>query len=189
MTQIYLESSQVPPAIVATFGRRKYSVVTCESVTVPADAGLWQDGSREVWRVVQLSSGSAPAMPGQNAAPWDGERRNFDVRLRPGFAVGVERTFQGRDMGVLLYVHPADAAPLLPAPAELTDTERLVLQATATLKSSYGGKDRYQMMREKNEGAAFPSREQWDDAKETLIARRLLMKNGAITPAGRNLAR
>ena len=76
---------------------------------------------------------------------------------------------------------------------------------TATRKSSYNGRDRYEMGRDElsytprgaddsyarkqiglDAGLAYPTRTQWDVAKAGLIARGLLQKNGAITPAGRN---
>ena len=112
-TEINLEPSQVPPQIVATFGRRKYRVRVAESVTVPADAGLWSDGSGEVYHAVMLANGAAPRLPGQASSPWSGARKDTRVDLRPGFAIAQEIMFCGRDHGVVLWVHPADAAPML----------------------------------------------------------------------------
>ena len=58
----------------------------------------------------------------------------------------VEHTiFCGKDHGLTFYVHPDSAAKLLPSESvELTPNQKLVLNATASLKSSYNGKDRYE---------------------------------------------
>jgi hypothetical protein len=92
-------------------------------------------------------------------------------------------------MGLTFHVHPADAAALLPAPAaDLSAHEKLVLEATASLKSSYGGRDRYQMATDDLRYARkpYPSRAEWDAAKAELIGRGYLNKAGVITVAGRN---
>jgi hypothetical protein len=96
-------------------------------------------------------------------------------------------------MGLTFYVHPDNAAKLLPAPgAELSAHESIVLQATCSYKSSYNGRDRYSMAHDDarwgKPGAleSFPTREQWQQAKDSLIAKGLLAKNGAVTPKGRN---
>ena len=118
----------------------------------------------------------------------------MEVALVPGIAVVEHSMFCGKDMGLTFHVHPDNAAKLLPAPtAELTAHEKLVLQATCSFKSSYGGKDRYQMMADEVRYASskhvqepFPTREQWDAAKQSLIGRGMLNKAGAVTPCGRN---
>lgn len=93
-------------------------------------------------------------------------------------------------MGLTFYVNPSNAAALLPAPVELSAHEKEVLNATRSYKSSYGGRDRYDMAQSaaqygKNAGA-FPSREQWEAAKAALMARGFLNKAGAITVKGKN---
>jgi hypothetical protein len=109
------------------------------------DAGLWSGGSRDSYQAIELATGKAMDAINHNAAPWNPERKEKTIALRPGYAVVEHSIFCGRDSGLTFYVHPDDAAKLLPAPVELTELEALVLNATATYKSSYGGKDRYQM--------------------------------------------
>lgn len=195
MNYIHLEPNMIPATLRGGYQGKKFKAVATETVTVPADAGLWSGGSCERYHGVNVNTGAAMAFPGQNSSPWNGSRRDVTVTLEPGFAVVRHSMFCGKDMGLTFYVHPSNAAALLPAPtAELSVYEKLVLRATASLKSSYNGQDRYSMMmseyksRDILNGETYPTRAQWDAAKALLIEKRLLNKAGAITPAGRNAA-
>lgn len=191
---IYLEPAKVPSQLRGGYSGKKFAVRVCESMTIPADAGLWSGGSRDVYTVVRFADGASVRMPGQSASPWDGTRRDQTVTLTPDLCVVRQSDFCGKDMGLTFYIHPSNAAPLLPAPAELSKVEELVLSYTASRKSSYMGKDRYDMARDDAGGwrgpvpADFPTRADWDAAKLSLVGRGMLNKAGAITPAGRNAA-
>lgn len=194
MTEIVLDARDVPAHLrgLCGYSGRTYAARVVETVTIPADAGLWSGGSRCVYHAVRLADGADGAAADHDAAPWDarGDRR---VQLRPGFAIVRHSISCGRDLGLTFFVHPADAAPMLPAPVHLDPTERLVLKYTCERKSSYGGRDRYDMAQDDarwtKDAAPFPTRAQWDDAKARLIARGLLNKAGAATTAGRNAHR
>lgn len=193
MTTVHLDPAQVPAHLqrIAGYSGRTFKARIVEQMTIPASAGLWDGGSRETYHAIRLADGASVPAADHAAAPWD-DRRENRVNLAPGFAV-VERTmFQGRDLGLTFYLHPQDAAPMLPAPVMLDAVESVVLDYTASRKASYGGKDRYDMYRddqsfsfERNNKPIF-TRHQWDEAKARLIARGLLNKAGAITTAGRN---
>jgi hypothetical protein len=161
-------------------------------MTIPSDAGLWSGGSRELFHAIDFATGEHASIPGQTAAPWDGARRELTVPIKPGFAIVEHSMFCGKDMGLTFYLHPDNATRLLPPVVELSEHERLMLSATASLKSSYGGKDRYEMSKDnvrygnQEALAKFPTRAEWDAAKQSLIGRGLLNKAGAITVAGRN---
>jgi len=191
MNTIYLEPSKVPSHLRQGYNGNKFKAVVCTDVTIPADAGLWGGGSRETYHVIDLNTGRTINAPGQYAAPWDSSRREQKVELVPSIAIVEHSIFCGKDMGLTFYIHPDNAAKLLPAPqAELSAHEKIVLNATCSFKSSYGGRDRYQMAQDNYryrpcEGG-YPSREQWETAKASLIAQGLLNKAGAVTPAGRN---
>jgi hypothetical protein len=194
MTTVYLDPNQVPANLRNGYAGRKFQASVCETVTVPMTAGLWDGGSRDVYSYIRLSDGAAVEMPGQRNAP-DSSRSEVLVTLVPGYAVVRHSRFQGQDMGLTFYIHPDNAATMLPAPsADLAPHEKLVLIATRSLKSSYGGRDRYQMAadeyscRQALGDSTYPTREQWDAAKAALISRGYLNKAGAITPAGRNAA-
>jgi hypothetical protein len=91
--------------------------------------------------------------------------------------------FCGKDTGYTIHAHPARVAKMLPAPVELSWAERVVLCATRSFKSSYNGRNRFQLVLD--DGVQISSA-QWNEAKSALITRKLLRGNGAITPAGRN---
>lgn len=192
MKTIHLDPAQVPASLRGSYSGRKFEACVCETVTIPATAGLWDGGSRETFAGVNIATGAAMPFPGQDSFA-DSSRREVTVTLQPGFAVVRRSYVQGTDLGLTFYVHPDNASKLLPAPTgKLSPYEKLVLIATKSLKSSYGGRDRYQMARDeyhcKNAlaGLDYPTRAQWDATKADLIARGLLNKAGAITVAGKN---
>jgi len=191
MNAIYLEPALVPAALRGGYTGKKFKVVVHPEVSIPRDAGLWSGGTREHYSAIRLDTGVQVPLAGQQASPW-AESRQTDtfVTLSPGIAVVKHSIFCGKDMGLTFYVHPDNAAKLLPAPAApLNDHEQIVLNATCAYKSSYGGRDRYEMAKGDNYGEAsiyFPTRVEWQQAKESLIGKGLLNKAGAVTPAGRN---
>ena len=86
--------------------------------------------------------------------------------------------FQGKDLGLMFYVHPDDAIKILPASTdELTDTEKKVLAVIRGLKSSYRA-DQFNRI-----GIKSPELEA---IKASLAKRDYLNKAGAITVKGRN---
>lgn len=194
---IYVEPAQVAALIRATFpnytGRK---VEIRPSATVGLHDLNWSGGSRSQYRACTLDgqpAGSADKF--NHVAPWENvaEGKTLDIAL--GHCVVEHCIFMGKDHGLRIYARPEDMAPLLPAPVALSPAERIVLNATATYKSSYQGRDRYDMARADARGygvynkeafATFPTREGWNAAKESLIGRGLLNKAGAITNAGRN---
>jgi hypothetical protein len=182
---IYLEPRDVPPMLSAGYSGKKYQARVCETVTIPADAGLWSEGSRDKYRAVRTVDGREIPMHDQSA-PWSATRAEKRFDLAPGIVVALSRISRGVDMGLTFYLHPADAIKMLPAAVELDPTEKLVLEYTIGRKSSYNGMDRFQMAARDHHGELFPTRAAWDDAKARLIGRGLLNKAGAVTTAGRN---
>ena len=85
--------------------------------------------------------------------------------------------FCGRDMGLRIYASPARLTPLLPASADLSADERVVLDVTCGLKSSY------RLEEAQRRGL---TRARYDAAKATLIAGGYLNAAGAATNKGRN---
>lgn len=187
MATIYLESRDIPAALRGDYKGNKFSVVICETVTIPADAGLWEGGSRNSYHGIDMLTGERFELSFSQTSPWNEARRNAEVKLVPGRAVIEEIMFQGKDLGLRIYLHPDNAAKLLPVKSELTGHELFVLKATREYKSSYGGQDRFQMATAYNfSNASYPTREQWDAAKQTLITSGHLDKRGAITVKGKN---
>jgi len=191
MRKIYLEPSQVPPHLRSVDGYRgqRFAAIVCEDMIVPMDAGLWSGGSRDLYHAIDFYSGAIAIFPGQSSAPWN-RKKPLTIRMEPGIVVVRHTISAGKDMGLTFYVHPVNAKKLLPQPSTLTEHEKIVLRATAMYKSSYGGKDRYTMTKEAGSYSLnpppFPSRDEWNHAKDSLIKRGFLSKVGAITVAGRN---
>src|SRR5271166_5855043 len=146
MNTIYLDSKDVPAYLRGEYTGKQFKAVVTDSISVPMDAGLWEGGSRETYRFVELATGRSVASPAQQTAPWSKERQEFNSPLPAGIAMVEHTIFCGKDMGLTFHVHPDSAAKLLPAAGqpELTETQKLVLNATYSLKSSYNGKDRYE---------------------------------------------
>lgn len=190
----WLEKNQVPQHLRGDYSGNKFRAESCTEVTIPMDAGLWSGGSRETYRHVRLSDGAMVDAVNHNEAPW-GNRKERTIKLEPGFCVVKHIIFCGKDLGLAFYVHPDDVAKILPAPSvDLTENEKTVLWATCSFKSSYGGRDRYEMAREnkspywQKDAPKFMSRDEWNAAKASLVASGHLSANGAITPKGRNAA-
>jgi hypothetical protein len=129
----------------------------------------------------------------ESEAPW-GTRREIEVKLDNGKAVVEHSIHCGKDEGLTFYIHPSNAIGLIPAKVELTPYQRLVLVASHSLKSSYAGRDRYQMAQGEDHctralnGSDYPTRDQWREAQASLIAAGYLNRAGAITIKGRNAA-
>lgn len=227
-TVIHLESKDVPAYLRGSYTGKKFKAVITESFTIPASAGIWNGGSRDTYSFVELGSGRTVQSPYQQTAPWDQHSSEFSAQLPPEIALIEHTIFCGKDLGLTFYLHPDAVVKMLPPNnPELTETQKLVLNATASLKASYNGKDRYEnskpygaMSKEEvaerltkvkelfalkgnvklqsgkmatariteleNWSNFFPSRNQWESAKEELIAQGYLNKAGAITVKGRN---
>jgi len=194
---VYLEPCQVPASIRGAYSGKKYRAVITDSVYIPSDAGTWAGGSRTLYSAIHLSSGESKPACDAYSAPWDSARKDQNVTLKPGFAIISHSIFCGKDMGLTVYIHPDNAAALLPAPIELNPLQRAVLKYTKEKKASYNGRDRFDMLisdldywskRQELNLESAPTRAQWDSAKEYLIEQGLLNARGAITTKGKNAA-
>lgn len=189
---IHLEPAQVPLHLRLGYNGKKFKAIVCEEMSIPIDAGLWSGGSRETYTILRLSDGATIEPVNHNASPFGGTRKEKMIKLEPDFVVVEHSMFCGTDVGLTFYVHPQNAMTAVVGPSvELSVPEKMVLDATKRFKSSYNGKDRYQMSMDEmgwgsKEQADHPSREEWNFAKKTLIDKGLLDKRGAITTKGRN---
>lgn len=92
--------------------------------------------------------------------------------------------YQGIRNSVSIYVHPDNLTRMLPAGNDVSDSEAIVLIWTAALKNTYAGETEIRFKRAKCQQGI--TRVDWDSAVESLKARKLLNKAGAITNDGRN---
>lgn len=191
MSTFHLNAKDVPAYLRNGYTGTKFQVQTAEVGCIPSDAGLSSGGSRDTYQLVELATGKA-AQVSLNTAPWDSSRSGDNTfQMRQGFALVRHSMFCGHDHGLTFILHPDDAVKMLPAATEpLSRNEQLVLDATRSFKASYNGQDRYQMAQDRSRWStsetSFPSRAEWQEAKDSLIERKFLNKAGAITPDGRN---
>ncbi len=194
MKTIYLEPTDAV-AVKLNAATFRYSGRTFKA-TIHESGGMslrscWEGGSRDEYRVVKLDTMQSVAIP-ENGSGFTAIDREYGpsglpVSLpEPGYAVVEHSIFCGKDSGITIHLHAENAAALLPAPAELTFNERVVLVATRSLKSSYAGISDYRFHSAKEDTGI--TRADWDTAKSALIARGLLNKAGAITVSGKNAA-
>ena len=86
-----------------------------------------------------------------------------------------------------LFVHPQAVAKMLDeVPEDISKNEKIVLVATRSLKSSYAGEKDFRF----NEARRVTgiTKEEWNEAKQSLISKGFLSKTGRITNRGRNAA-
>lgn len=184
---VYLNPDQVPSSLRQSYTGKMFKARICDTVTIPADAGLWDGGSRDTYTVIRMADGATIPAARHNAAPWDSNRQNRVVTLEPGICVVEHTMFCGKDMGLTFHIRADDVASMLPPPAdELTREQKIVLTATACYKASYGGRNRFQMVTDGDRVTI--TQNQWDTAKQSLIELKMLNKAGAITVTGRNAA-
>lgn len=175
---VYLEPSDLPPQLRHLHTKGHIRVDPCATMTIPSDAGTWSGGTREVFSAVELQTGRTVSITDTFSAPWDGSRVSREIALRPGFAIVETGSFCGKPAGLHLYIHPADAAPLLPAPpVALSAHAKVLLHFTCSLKSSYRAEEcaRYGM------GVA-----EMAAAREELQRVGYVDARGAVTVKGRN---
>jgi len=150
-------------------------------------ASYWEGGSRNYFVFVRFADLKAVPMPEQG--PYDRPVAGADkYQMRPGIAVVKHTLFQGKDLGITIYVHPENVNPTaLPAPdtsSELSWAEVVVLVATTSYKSSYAGVKDYRFSEATR--TVGITRAEWDAAKASLQAKRLLDGRGALTMDGKN---
>jgi len=136
----------------------------------------WQDGYRDYFKFVNLSTGQTVASVAQNGTPFDGA--NYELSTLPeGFAICM-RSYMGTRESGTIYLNAVNLAPLLPPSVELTWAERVCLAATRGLKPHC----RFDSAQRDTKITLA----EWNEAKQSLTAKRYLMANGSITNDGRN---
>lgn len=165
------------------YAGQKFKLRTAESVDIRSS---WDGGSRDYFVFVELSTLRAtPQVPAQSAFDRPLAGHPEATVLPDGIACVEHSIFCGKDMGLTIIVNPSTMNPsFLPVQVELSRDERIVLAATAGLKSSYAGVKDYRFAESTRETGI--TRDRWDVAKSSCIGRKFLNAAGAITTEGRN---
>ena len=104
------------------------------------------------------------------------------VDLTEDIVIICHSIFCGKDSGITIYSHPNNAPKWLPEKPDLTDNERILLECTKGLKSSYAGIKDYRYHEAKRKGFNGDI----DKVRASLREKGLLNKRNAITDKGRN---
>ena len=162
----------------------KKTATLCPTESLTLHGMYWDGGSKsdyvaidfDTMQIVDLSG-----QPGWSNPPQFGGPANPPVILLTGAnenIVIVESTvFCGNIMPLRLHANPSRLTPFLPKQNDLTEDERAVLSVTRGLKS-FARMDEWKRM--------GLTEARINAAKESLIAKGLLNKRGAITTAGKN---
>lgn len=172
---MYLEKSDLPQQLRHLVTPGHIRVTLTETVSIPADAGTWSGGTRQLFSAVELATGRAVSITDTFSAPWDGGRTARTIALKPGYAVVEMGSFCGKPAGLHLYALPQDFAPLLPAPVPLTREQWQVLDVICGLKSAYRA-DEYRRL----------GLSDVEHIKAYLQGLGMLDSRGAVTVKGRN---
>jgi len=143
----------------------------------------WDGGSRNSYVIVNMATGKTSEIPESGTPQSHPGGAKLD-KLPQGFAIVKHTIFSGKDLGITIYVNSENMAKLLPQTEEISWSEKVVLTATRSLKSSYGGIPNFRF-REANRDTGI-SEQEWNQAKESLIQKGMLNRAGSITDKGRN---
>ena len=174
------EVKQIAQAAFPDYKGRSFSVL-------PFRGGMdlssyWSGGSRDYYNVINLTTLRSAEIPQGGSGHGDAPYR---ISTLPDNMAVVKRTyFQGKDLGITIFVNPENLSKMLPSPDEVSWAEKVVLSATRSYKSSYAGAKDYRFQ----EALRYTgiTKQEWDAAKQSLIQKGMLNKAGAITNSGRN---
>lgn len=177
----YLDAKDVP-AFLRCRGTRRYIMVVTEAVHLPADYGMWSDGSRDEYTAVDLEAQLLRSVGTADFSEiFSGTAKTKVITLRPGFAVAMDGVFLGKSTGRTIFIHPDNATKFLPPPPadELTHVEKMVLLTIRTYIPSY----RREHLARKGIRPV-----DYEATREALKVRGYLINNGALTTKGKNAA-
>lgn len=155
------------------------------STSIPSEIrSYWDGGSKSSYAFYNLSSKEVKSVPTNHPMFDKGVPSKVGV-LPEGFALVEHNIFCGKDMGITIYVNEENMTKMVEQEqVELGRNEKIVLAATRSLKSSYGGVKNLRYV-EAHRITGITT-EEWEKAKASLIKLKLLNKAGAITANGRN---
>lgn len=177
-----VHSDPIQELLSITFnGYEGYTIKIQTAVSVGIDT-TWSGGTHRDWILVRRDGQTfqknlidAKQLAGKS------------VPLLPNSFMVTRDYFCGKDMGITIHIRPDEwNSGLLVdnTQQELTWAEKVVLCATRSYKSSYAGIKNYRFVEARNYTSI--TRDEWHEAVQSLMDKKFLAKNKAITPKGRN---
>jgi hypothetical protein len=175
----YLKRAEIPQTILncyTDYTGQKFRLVESNSYCM---SNYWNEGSRSYCKVVNFTTGDIQVPDSQTSNPFL-KIAHASFEIPPNHAVVEHMISCGKDAGLFIYTNKENINKLLPNPQTLTLTEdeKRCLKATQQFKASYAGISRRQQI--------GMSETRWETAKQGLIEKKLLKKNGALTIEGKN---
>lgn len=165
---------------------RDYRVSVLEELTLGHT--YWDEGTKYEYVAVSLTESLKKiSLPLFNPPQFGGPLKHPTINLvNQSVPTCMVERYYGRINYLNFYLAPGSVSQQLTEQTEsLSQDEKIVLIATRSLKSSYGGVSDYRF-HEANRARGI-SRKNWEEAVSSLIFKGLLRKNKSITPKGRNL--
>jgi len=161
-----------------SYNGKRLEMVLTNAVSIGNTA--WDGGSRASYLLVEMLPVLRVTSVQNEITPFS-NGKYMTIDLPENSLVIKHKIFSGKDMGLTIYCNPASIPPALATTSnvELTERERLVLNAAGAYKSNY----RFDECQRKDETL---TKSQYEATKVALIAKGLLAKNGSITTAGKN---
>ena len=145
----------------------------------------WFEGSRTTWRAVTRDGKLLDPGLSFSSGIFNNPIANQFIDIPVNTIIVQHIIFQGKDLGLYVLIRPDEFnKDILPITEDINEYEKIVLEHTRSLKSSYGGIKNYRFY-EANRKTNI-TLENWNNAIETCITKGLLAKNKAITPKGYN---
>jgi len=143
----------------------------------------WSGGSKNTYVLYHLDQRKAFQLP-TNHPYFEADKPNRLDALPDRVVIVKHTIFCGKDLGITIIANKENMAPMLPKKQDLSEDEIIVLRYTERYKNTYGGQTNIRYMEARRDTQITPER--WESAKQAMIDKKLLRKNGSITPAGRN---
>lgn len=171
---------QILKSTFPSYHGKKFKLSSC----VPSRLdSYWDGGSKDSFCFYHLDQQKAFDIHSNHPAFEPTKPR--DLEKLPDRVVLVKHTiFCGKDLGITFYANQNDLVKMLPKKSDVSENEKIVLKYTAHLKNSYGGETNIRFKEASRDTGI--SQQDWFDCQKSLIDKKLLRKNGSITPNGRN---
>lgn len=101
--------------IAQRFGYRKHRVRIVPIDAVTLHDLNWSGGTRYSFTALDLETLATAGKDHSRLAPWDNPAEGKTVPLEPGVAVVCTGVFCGKTATMTIYIHPDNAAKLIPA--------------------------------------------------------------------------